>query len=667
MANGLLKKTEKLSFTSLIVITTLCILVMLAAGFIGPSSYAESEDPAKFEETGKSEEANKSAEANKSEKSTSEITSENISENTELATASESENANPAEIPSTDQTVQTNKTNQTNQSNQTDLTVQADSETKNSETKNSDTKDSETKDSDTERKEVEEGVERIYGEDRIDTSLSIASEIKSELSEDIFDSVIITRSDRWQDALSGSYLASVENAPILLINSSKTEEVIKYVEDNLGKDGTIYILGGELAVSTEIESKLSQRGNTVRLAGNDSYATNLSILREADARSKALAEEGKKPWDTDLLVTTGKNFPDAISASSSGKPIMLIYEVLSTAQKLFLNEHLDEESNIYIVGGTSAVSEAVEAELAETSKSEKAPVRIAGADRYETSVVVAETFFNDNQEVLLARGDIFPDAMAGGVLASVKGVPLLLSENDRGFESAYKYIYQNGRVKKATILGGAKALSADAAGINENGKKKYGFLTIGKNIFYAQNTGELYKDRFFTINDKTYGATTLGSIIKNGWGKVGSLTYYFSDYLINDISRKAIAVLDKVGYTLEAAFKWSAALPYYRFDANPNWGSIWFADYGFTKGRGNCYVMGATFYMMAKTMGYDITQVAGNVNIWQLPHSWTLIKHKDGTWIYDPNCYNETDYYAFKVKNGKALWTYNSGWKEMPM
>ncbi len=528
---------------------------------------------------------------------------------------------------------------------------------------------------------VTPGVDRIYGDNRIATSIAVATELKQELGKDKFDSIIVTRSDKWQDALSGSYLASVEDAPILLVNSSDNTDVMNYIRNNLSTTGTIYVLGGNLAVSDKVESSLLSIGNVVRLHGATSYDTNLEILRTADrltadrlaqggttSGDASVQPEGDAPktWDTDLLVTTGKNFPDAITISALGKPIMLVYEIISNAQKMFLSEHLDDESTIYIIGGKAAVSEAAESQLAEYST----PVRIAGSNRYETSTAVADTFFKDSEEVALARGDIFPDAMVGGTIAHAKGIPLLLTENDTGFESAYKYIYKNKGIKRVTILGGPKALSEDTAAMTPDGIRRYGFLTIGNKLFCAQKSGDLYKNTFFTFEDgKEYAATTTGVIAKNGWGKVGKLNYYFKDFLVHSISRKAIAVLDEVGYTLRAAYNWSASMPYYSFDSNPNWGSIWFADYGFSKFRGNCYVMASTFYIMAKTLGYDVKQVAGYVNttVHRAAHSWTFIKQDGDTWIYDPEFYNEHGLLAFKIKNGDTRWYYNSDWKVMPM
>ena len=67
--------------------------------------------------------------------------------------------------------------------------------------------------------------------------------------------------------------------------------------------------------------------------------------------------------------------------------------------------------------------------------------------------------------------------------------------------------------------------------------------------------------------------------------------------------------------------------------------------------------MAATFYIMAKLLGYDVHQVAGKVD---LPHSWTVIRQDGREWVYDPNFKNETGRNGWKIYYGKkGTWKYN--------
>ncbi len=58
-----------------------------------------------------------------------------------------------------------------------------------------------------------------------------------------------------------------------------------------------------------------------------------------------------------------------------------------------------------------------------------APTRLGGTDRYGTAIAVSQAAFQDGtaQAAVLARGDLYPDALVGGPLAHAQGGPLLLT------------------------------------------------------------------------------------------------------------------------------------------------------------------------------------------------------------------------------------------------
>lgn len=53
--------------------------------------------------------------------------------------------------------------------------------------------------------------------------------------------------------------------------------------------------------------------------------------------------------------------------------------------------------------------------------------RIAGENRYKTSVEISKKTFQSAETVILASGENFPDALAGGQLALAKNGPILLN------------------------------------------------------------------------------------------------------------------------------------------------------------------------------------------------------------------------------------------------
>ena len=127
---------------------------------------------------------------------------------------------------------------------------------------------------------------------------------------------------------------------------------------------------------------------------------------------------------------------------------------LTEEQEVFLS--LLSEKNYYIIGGTSAVSKTVEYQL----QTYGGTIRLAGASRYETSVMIAETFAGDADTVVLAYGRNFPDGLCGGALAAAINAPVILVE-DAYIDEAAAFVQEKG-VMNGYILGGTGLLSDDS-------------------------------------------------------------------------------------------------------------------------------------------------------------------------------------------------------------
>ena len=277
------------------------------------------------------------------------------------------------------------------------------------------------------------GVSRIYGSTRFETAFKAADELKNTLNVSKFDNIIVASATNFADALSGSYLASVKNAPILITSEQYSSTVKEYIKNNLNENGTVYILGGVNAVSAEMENGLD--GFTVkRLGGATRYETNLEILKESGSDGK------------DILIATGTNFADSLSASASKLPILLVDQSLTDTQKEFLASAT--VSNKIIIGGPNAVSPQIEGEVKAFGNVE----RIGGDTRYETSVLLAEKLFTQPEIAVLAYAQNFPDGLCGGALAASVDAPLILTASGSGAAAA-KYISSND-IRNGYVLGG---------------------------------------------------------------------------------------------------------------------------------------------------------------------------------------------------------------------
>jgi uncharacterized protein len=85
--------------------------------------------------------------------------------------------------------------------------------------------------------------------------------------------------------------------------------------------------------------------------------------------------------------------------------------------------------------------------------------RISGADRYQTAIEVSQKGWESSDVVVIARGDKFPDALAGAPLAYKYDAPILLTKQN-GLSSEVKAEIERLGAKKAIILGGEAAVSS---------------------------------------------------------------------------------------------------------------------------------------------------------------------------------------------------------------
>ena len=291
--------------------------------------------------------------------------------------------------------------------------------------------------------ETSDGVYRLAGAGRIETSIAIADTMKEEMGVSGFNSIVVASALNFPDALTGSYLAAAKSAPILLTYDGAQDTILSYISANLASGGTVFILGGSTAVSSGFESALRNQGIHVkRLAGSDRFGTNLAILNEVGVSR-----------DQNILVCTAFGFADSLSASATGLPILLVGKSLTAEQRSFLSR---VGGSITIIGGTGAVSTAVENEL----RGYGSVNRLKGDNRYQTSVLVAFRYFPSASDAVVAYAWNYPDGLCGGPLAYYLGAPLLLT--DSGDATAAAYAFEH-RIQTGYVLGGSSLISDDAA------------------------------------------------------------------------------------------------------------------------------------------------------------------------------------------------------------
>lgn len=290
----------------------------------------------------------------------------------------------------------------------------------------------------------------IAGQDRYETSNKISLEyIKSSNT-----GVILALGENFPDALSGSVLAQKYKMPILLAGptTAASQQALSYIEKNLSKDKTIYILGGTGGIKEEVQNKLSSMGysNIKRLGGLDRFETNAKIIDEFSAK------EG-----TPIVIASGENFPDALSISSiaavKGYPVLLVSrDNISDVVKEKIKTI--KPSQIFVIGGTGSVSETNLSSIKAITGLEDGKItRLWGNDRYETSLAIAKYFNMDSDTITFASGEGFADALSGSVLSAQKSAPLLLVNNSD--VSKQKQYVDNSKYTNEIFFGGDGVIS----------------------------------------------------------------------------------------------------------------------------------------------------------------------------------------------------------------
>ena len=364
---------------------------------------------------------------------------------------------------------------------------------------------------------------RIAGTNRYKTSREAVKEYRRLKNGALIETLIVASGDSFADAMGGSYLSKVADAPILLVSDGVIRDTVSFVNSNVSKAGKIYILGSEAAVSAKVENALKTAGyrNISRLSGTNRYKTNLAVLEEADAVYRE--KNPGKAMDEKILIASGEDFPDALSGGATGHPVLLVNRSRTEEQKKYIiNAH---KKTIYILGGESAVTSTVSSWL-----SAKGLVkRLAGKTRYETSIEIAKEFCGSSpKEVVVAWANDFPDALSAVSIAQHLNAPVVLSSVSN-IGAAYNYT-KKANTKAAWVLGGVSGVP-DKAVFTAGGGLDAGWNMMGSNYVYVNKSGYV-EVKAFKIGSVQYTPTSGGIIpfpqrYNFQWPVEGPLTSFF--------------------------------------------------------------------------------------------------------------------------------------------
>ncbi|MDY5436420.1 cell wall-binding repeat-containing protein, partial [Peptostreptococcus porci] len=299
--------------------------------------------------------------------------------------------------------------------------------------------------------------DRLNGKDRVETAVKVSRASYPYGAR----AVILANKDKFPDVLTAVPFSVQIGAPILFTN---TNSLPKETIDEIARlnPSMVYINGGEHSVSMSIEQLMKKQGRSVhRFNGVDRYDTARLI-------GEKIRERGNKKV---VEIASGETFPDALSISSlavkENAPILLSKRNDLTISTKSALASWDVEK-VTIAGQTATMSSSVESSvingfntgIANTDSifsGSKNTRRIGGADRYETSALIAKYAVPESKLGVYTSGEVFADALVAGPYAGLKNAPVLLVSKNNVPSSIANYT-KTSKIDRAVVVGGASTV-----------------------------------------------------------------------------------------------------------------------------------------------------------------------------------------------------------------
>ncbi len=324
---------------------------------------------------------------------------------------------------------------------------------------------------------VSTSVDRVAGVDRYQTAVEVALLVGGGSLTGL-DRLIVVSGESFPDGLAAAGLAGFLDdggrsgrTAILLSRADGLPEV---TADAIRASGVpasqVLVVGGGAAVSDAVHAGIAVAAGwdgggvnpVTRIAGVNQYETAAAIV------AHVLATAGDQLPDSyrTVLVANGENFPDALAAGTlayrNGHLLLLSPTSSFPAASRQAIEGVNANCAV-LIGGTAALSTRVADGVKEALVSGGCGVeRIAGANRYDTAALVANSFVALNgapRQATLVSGVNFADALISAPLAG-RNQPLLLTTTDHlpAATSAWLTQHRNS-LTQLLVIGGTTAIS----------------------------------------------------------------------------------------------------------------------------------------------------------------------------------------------------------------
>lgn len=210
--------------------------------------------------------------------------------------------------------------------------------------------------------------------------------------------------------------------------------------------GALFVLASLPLFATEA---LALQVNVQRVAGDTRY----------DTMSELISNVGGWSASDKVILASGTNYPDALSASALAgvhdAPIILTDPTELSSKAAATIKQLGP-STIYVVGGPSAVSDAVLQAASNICGSNT--IRLYGSTRYETSLEILRQCNSSSDTVIVATGANYADSLSISPFAYVTKSPIVLCDPYGGITQEAVEAIRAGGFSRAILVGGNAAV-----------------------------------------------------------------------------------------------------------------------------------------------------------------------------------------------------------------
>lgn len=338
-------------------------------------------------------------------------------------------------------------------------------------------------------------MQRIYGQDRYQTATAVADQLAIQFGINYsmgqkFQAVVLASGNNWPDAVSGTDLAKVNKAPILLLDKTTdvqgSQETFDYIRQHVSTEGKVFILGGTGVVPQDFTQYLINMGfspsSIQQIGGIDRDETSFLIAKMLNIHY--------------FVLVSDQNFSDALSVAphvSADSSVLLVSNSGLTVNGE--KEYLDNSPSVITVGDLSNNIASIYPRAynpAGIGINEPDPLGIGIGSEYYTNACMAGSGFDT---AFIATGEDYPDALTGSVLAGsiggYQGSPIIFVKPDSvAPESVHALQYiktepDGGSLRHVIVLGGTAVVSDNA--VNQATYLITGITTSSANLSSANS------------------------------------------------------------------------------------------------------------------------------------------------------------------------------------